>query len=490
MWVLSVRILVGDVRDRLAELPDASVHMVMTSPPYWGLREYKGERGMIGLEATFEEHIAVLVEVFREVWRVLRDDGTLWLNYGDAYYGGGRAGYTGGNGATINGGNRGSISGKGRPVPGLKVGDLMLMPFEVAKALRTEGWYLESEIIYHKLNPMPESVRKRPTQAHEKVWLFAKSGKPLYWQHRAFGATRRKPAPDYRWFDKVTREEFETDPGDKERYSRVNLWRGCDYFYDDVAVLEEVTGGSHPRRKDGRRDMAKGADPNDRRRGYDPRPPAWKALPSEGLRNRGERMGREPGWRARTEDPYHAQYDSGHKGLDSTPRGKRNLRNVWTMSTGAGFGEAHFATFPPELCEIPVKAGSSEHGVCSSCGAPWVRLDGEPLAADGRRSGNLERKYRGEYGGVSGSLAHQGFAFPYEPKVRTTVGWAPTCECDAVVVPATVLDPFAGSGTLGLVADRLHRNAILIEISPEYADMAERRIGRETPLFTEVSVHP
>ena len=141
-----VAILVGDVRQKLESLPDESVHCVVTSPPYWGLRTYKGDPGMIGLEPTFEEHLSTMVEVFREVRRVLRKDGTVWLNYGDCY----------------------------------KNKQLMMMPSKVAIALQDDGWNLRSEIIWHKSNPMPESSPDRPTSAHEKVFLFSKYPRYFY----------------------------------------------------------------------------------------------------------------------------------------------------------------------------------------------------------------------------------------------------------------------------------------------------------------------
>ena len=160
-------------------LADESVHCVVTSPPYWGLRAYQGNPGMIGLEPTFEEHLENLVAVFREVRRVLRQDGTLWLNYGDAYSRGDRWDSGGHSGL---GGREGRIE-KPLDLPrktNLKAKDLMMMPARVAMALQADGWWLRSEIIWHKPNPMPESCRDRPTSAHEKVFLLSKSAKYFY----------------------------------------------------------------------------------------------------------------------------------------------------------------------------------------------------------------------------------------------------------------------------------------------------------------------
>ena len=175
-------ILIGDVREKLKELPDQSVHCVVTSPPYWGLRDY-GEDGQIGMEDTPEEFVANLVGVFREVWRVLRDDGTLWLNLGDSYAGSGKGRNPDGTvhvSAMIakQGSSAGTVMGnvKGGLVPdGLKPKDLVGIPWRVAFALQAEGWYLRQDIIWHKPNPMPESVTDRCTKSHEYIFLLSKS---------------------------------------------------------------------------------------------------------------------------------------------------------------------------------------------------------------------------------------------------------------------------------------------------------------------------
>lgn len=153
----------------------------VTSPPYYGLRDY-GVDGQIGLEPTPDEYVARLVDVFREVRRVLRDDGTLWLNLGDSYAGSTMTG--GNNGINADGGEGGfKIKRqflKPKQFTGLKQKDIIGIPWLVAFALRADGWYLRSEIIWHKPNPMPESVRDRPTKAHEQIFLLSKSPKYYY----------------------------------------------------------------------------------------------------------------------------------------------------------------------------------------------------------------------------------------------------------------------------------------------------------------------
>ena len=173
---MTVKILVGDCRTSMQTLDAGSVQMCVTSPPYFGLRDY-GHAGQIGLEPTPEAYVAQLGDVFREVRRVLRDDGTLWLNLGDSY-------------ASKFACSRRNIIGEGSPsadtqrpnrlVGGLKEKDLIGIPWRVAYALQSDGWYLRSDIIWSKPNPRPESVTDRPTKAHEYLFLLAKSERYFY----------------------------------------------------------------------------------------------------------------------------------------------------------------------------------------------------------------------------------------------------------------------------------------------------------------------
>ena len=176
---MTVQILVGDVRQTLSTLPEKSVQCCVTSPPYFGLRDY-GVDGQIGLEPTPDEFVAQLVAVFREVRRVLRDDGTLWLNLGDTYAAGGM-GAGSGKQLTNRGTSVGGHMDKPRKAPeGLKPKDLIGIPWRVAFALQADGWYLRQDIIWHKPNPMPESVRDRCTKAHEYVFLLSKAERYFY----------------------------------------------------------------------------------------------------------------------------------------------------------------------------------------------------------------------------------------------------------------------------------------------------------------------
>ena len=168
------KILVGDVRTRLTEIPDDSIQSCITSPPYWGLRDY-GQDGQIGLEQTPDDYVAKMVDVFREVRRVLKDDGTLWLNLGDSYSGSGK-GPAGNLGAKHN--ERHLEHKHSAIVPdGLKPKDLVGIPWRVAFALQADGWWLRQDIIWHKPNPMPESVTDRCTKSHEYLFLLTKSAR-------------------------------------------------------------------------------------------------------------------------------------------------------------------------------------------------------------------------------------------------------------------------------------------------------------------------
>lgn len=283
---MSVQILIGDCREKLREMPDASVHCCVTSPPYFGLR---GVEGQMGLEPTPDEF-----------------DGTLWLNIGDSYANDGKwGGSTGGKHVSALHGDSGI--GRRKLKTGLKSKDLIGIPWMLAFALRADGWYLRQEIIWHKPNPMPESVRDRCTKAHEQIFLLSKQPK---------------------------------------------------YYYDAEANMKAVI-----------------------------RSPKLQE-PGSGIKN-----------------------NKSFANAVCMPVSKRNKRSVWTVTTKP-FKEAHFATFPPDLIEPCILAGCPEGGV--------------------------------------------------------------------------VLDPFGGAGTTGFVADRLNRNAILIELSAEYAAIAERRLNADSPLFAEV----
>ena len=177
---MNATILLGDARERLADVEAGSVRTCVTSPPYWGLRDY-GHDGQLGLESTPDEYVARMVDVFRAVRRTLADDGTLWLNLGDSYAtGAGKVGHHPGGGAQGASWKGATTSPNRLPIEGLKPKDLVGIPWRVAFALQADGWWLRQDIIWHKPNPMPESVTDRCTKSHEYVFLLSKSARYFY----------------------------------------------------------------------------------------------------------------------------------------------------------------------------------------------------------------------------------------------------------------------------------------------------------------------
>lgn len=195
---MTVTILVGDVRERLRQLPEDSFDCVVTSPPYWGLRDY-GVAGQLGLEPTLGEHIAVMVDVFAEVHRVLKPSGTLWLNYGDCYANSpnGRSAAdtkaAGNDDRTFRDKPFSTIGGK------LKAKDLCMIPNRLAIALQEWGWWVRSEIIWGKSNPMPESIKDRPSTSHEKIFMLTKSSRYFYNSAAASVAAKEEYEDRYKY---------------------------------------------------------------------------------------------------------------------------------------------------------------------------------------------------------------------------------------------------------------------------------------------------
>jgi DNA modification methylase len=391
------RMYTGDAIEVLATLPEKSVHMAVTSPPYFGLRSYlpaghpdKAREG--GTQETPQEYVSWLVEVMRGVWRVLRDDGTVWLNLGDSY----AATFTSGGGAqgekweqaaaqTV-----GPQGGKWSPAPkGWKPKDLLMIPARVAIALCDDGWYLRQELIWDKPSCMPESVRDRCTRSHEMLYMLTK-----------------KPR----------------------------------YFYDAEAIAESLTTGEKENYPARARVTGRG---NQKRDGY------------FGL----------------------AQQDLGG-GYPPSPNGKRNARSVWRISPKPYAG-SHYATFPPELPEKCIKAGTSERGVCSECGAPYVRVvEKTQEQANGHKGSYFDRGKTGGRDGGDRTQAGERFE-------SRTVGWEPGCACshDAPVIPATVLDPFSGAGTTLMVARKLGRRGVGIDLDERNVKLLEERLGYQGVLL-------
>jgi DNA modification methylase len=342
-------------------LPAGSVQCVVTSPPYWGLRDY-GVGGQLGLEPTPEEYIVSMVAVFREVWRVLRDDGTLWLNLGDSYARESGNGSNGGGGKRgvfpeydsarrIMSESRGSSDGLvGRADRAarrnnsdcLKPKDMVGIPWRVAFALQADGWWLRSDIIWHKPNPMPESVTDRPTSAHEYLFLLSKS-KRYYYDADAI----KEPCSE------STHNRISQDLINQIGTTRANGGKKSN------GNLKAVVSGSTALLKAG--------------------------VNPKAMMNRDGRC----------------KQNSSFSNATCLPVLQRNRRDVWTIAT-VSYSEAHFATFPPKLVEPCILAGSGPGD--------------------------------------------------------------------------TVLDPFAGTGTVGEVAAKHGRDFVGVELSMDYIGLAQKRL--------------
>ena len=518
-------IICGDCLEVMRGWPDGCIHCIVTSPPYWGLRNY-GVDGQLGLEKTPEEYVAHLLGVGRQMRRVLRDDGTLWLNMGDSYAGSGQGWskgiqYAGPKQAT----NRGSLTYSpdniyskppnyisGKQDNGLKPKDLVGIPWLAARAFQADGWWLRSAIVWAKPNPMPESVTDRPTSSYELIFLLTKSGAPTYWTHRDRPGVREAPAPDYRWqrFDGV---ELDAEPdeegwrilqvvcpvcgGKKKRVIRhveEVMGQMCDLGTelvecDNCIEIDEdgetrVTGKI---KKWAQINLWQGHD-------YFYDAEAVKEPGSSGpsdIRKMVEQRDRIGGKHKDLIDPLSkasAATNIGRKRAVGDPAG-RNLRNVWTIATRP-FRGAHFAVFPPELPKRCILAGTSAKGVCPECGAPRVRVVERGLTA---HDGETASTYPG--GTSAGRLAllrqaarERGAEYS---SGRATLGWRPTCGCgrEDVVAPL-VVDPFSGSGTTCVVAKRLGCSYIGIDANEKYCRMARKRLAQtEANLFGSVPTY-
>lgn len=362
-----IDIRVGDAREILRTLPSNSIHCCVTSPPYWNLRNYGDQERQLGQEESPLLYVRNMVALFEEVRRVLRPDGTLWLNLGDTWAGDNKT-------------------------PGIKRKDLIGIPWRVALALQEAGWWLRMDNIWKKKNPMTESVTDRPSKEHEYIFLLTKS-ETAYYDHIAV----RRPMAER----------------SVQRLSQPKFW--------------EQTGGD----KD--------------------------------YRNTGENANR-----------------SVRKALENVAArsdGMRNLRSVWDVAVGKYKG-AHFATYPEELIEPCILAGTSARGVCPACGAPWKREISK------RREDDPQRKTGRA---ATGNKDRRDAETKRKLLVVETVGWNPSCACAAGdPVPATVLDPFAGSGTTLAVALKHGRSAIGIELNPEYIDLINTRIGTTQPKLVPI----
>jgi DNA modification methylase len=353
-------------------------------------------RGCYGLEPTVDLYVEHTVEILRAIRRVLRADGTVWWNIGDCYDAGTRAARDVSGGTKHGYWNNPAVNL--RPRAGLKPKDLCLIPFRVALAAQTDGWWMRSVIIWAKPNPMPESVTDRPTTAHEYILLLTKSGR---------------------------------------------------YFYDQEAVRETSSSLT--------------------------RCPLSASQGDKTLLNRAMKGVRGSGWADDPKRPYRP--------------GTRNLRSVWTHPTQPYKG-AHFATFPERLPATCILAGTSAKGCCPKCGAPWARVVEKTPATMNIRVRDAKRGVTTAEEGYRASDSEIAGYGPERMGTTHTLGWKPTCSCDAgEPVPCRVLDPFVGAGTTALVALQHGRHFLGCELNPKYVRMTRARIA-EARQQAGLTLHP
>ena len=537
-------ILVGDCRDVLRTLPAGSVQMCVTSPPYFGLRDY-GVPGQIGLEPTLAEYISGMVAVFREVRRVLRDDGTLWLNIGDSYAAGG---------ARTNNNGKGSL-GLGRPdqhyeiknkvlgtvLPrvehGLKPKDLMLVPARLAIALQ-EPYYAgrikrETDRIWLAAMIDAEGclfIHKRKAGQH--------NGQGYYRQNATFSSglevcntsraivercmeiagigsiceqTNGRKQTLYRWNVRsnesrdLIREVYPYLIGKQQQarilYGCPSSGQQADAAHEALILLHNgsettVDFPDPPSMLEPGwylRSSIVWSKPNPMPESVTDRPTsahehiflltrsARYMYDADAIRETysEERGGVVIGRAVHGYNVARGGDLSNIGGYPQTHKG-RNARNVWTI-TPKPYKGAHFATFSPELPERCIKAGTSERGGCPDCGAPWVRVVERTL---GDREAYLRPKHLQSSKSTISLSGSGSVEWAKRGTKAVTTGWRPSCGCDAgEPVPQTVLDPFNGAGTTGLVAQRLGRRYIGIELNESYAEMSRQRIYNDAPLL-------
>lgn len=434
----SHRILIGDVREQLKLLAPASVHCAVCSPPYWALRDY-GVAGQIGSEATPDEFVQTLVDVFDGVRRVLRDDGTLWMNLGDSY----ASAWPCSRRNVIGTGSLADGTRDARPerLHGVKEGEQFLMPHRVAIAMQAAGWFLRSTIVWHKKSPMPESVsgvrwirHKIKVSRDEYETLQHQQGR----EDKNFVLMDCPGCPKCSATSGLVLRRGKWRPTTAHEY--VFLFSKSErYFCDGDAVQEMTTGGTHSR-------------------GTKMRPP--KEANGAAGTGHGD-------WCITTPDKVET----------------RNPRSVWTISSEPYKGP-HFATFPSELAKRCILAGTSAGGCCASCGSPHApvvvseRVPTRPGDNCKILTAHANRTDIDPATNWQNSTLNYGNRDPQRHVASSTImGYRATCGCNAGIVPCTVLDPFLGSGTTVQVATHYGRDGIGIELNPEYAALAEARIA-------------
>ena len=416
------QIIHADVLDGLRQLPSESVQTIITSPPFWELRNY-GIDGQIGLENSPDAWAARLVEVFREARRVLRKDGTFWLECGDCY-----ASTPNGRSAAATkaaGGDDRAFRDKpfNTAIGSIKPKDLIGLPWLLAFALRADGWWLRSDIIWHKPNPMPTSQTDRPTTSKSYLFLLTKAERYFY----DADAIREPNLPE-----SVKRLEYGINDPRGWRTGAVPISGGKPAFYMNDAGRNK-------------RDV-------------------W-TIPTQA-----SNFDFCLDCKTYYEGPMRSRIS----------RSKDAEGNIHRICYKCGAEDAwvdHYAMFAEDLVKPCILAGTSEKGACPKCSAGWVRIAEASYHNDTTTSGRPALGNNVKCGEASGAFKMQNRTRKYS----TTIGWEPSCSCHGVteadLVPCVVLDPFAGAATTLLVALKLGRCGIGIELNPGYVELAHKRLA-------------
>ena len=464
----------GDARF-LDALADESIDCVVTSPPYWNLRVYKGDQGgWLGNEPTPEAFLGSIVAVFKEVRRVLRPWGTCWIVIGDSMTGAGVHAAHHANPGLSKAPTRGADLAT--PIPdGISPQQPVGIPWKLLEALRADGWHVKPEIILQKAAGLPESVNGWRWEQHRVKVKAA--------EDRRRDGLGPKPNGD---IGEANEAKYELCPGCSQcspndglvlrkgqwRPTKAHEWllmlpKGPGYYGDREAVRQPLAESSVARISQPTFDRQHGGEHDYGRTGVNPNRSARKTL--ENFRKSGNKRRKVGGQDGMDRANNHLGFGIPWDGNEQP--GGTNLRSVWSIGNYAS-GFAHYATFHPRVPELCIKASTSEAGNCPSCGVPWARVVSpahvadRPGRAQGRDGDNLDEAHGPD--GRSGDR--------WNLAVKT-LGFRPTCRCpEHEPVPAVVLDPFAGTGTTLAVAQHLGRRSIGVEISAEYLAMAQKRL--------------
>ncbi len=465
--------LQGDVFDKLKELDDSSIDCVVTSPPYWGLRDY-GVPGQLGLEPTYQEHIQNIVELFKAMKPKLKNSATIWLNYGDSY-----AATTNGTKAKdIKNDDRGFVDKPFSTIQGsIKPKDLVMIPNRIAIALQEDGWWIRSEIIWHKPNPMPESIKDRPTNCHEKIWLITKS-KKYYYDLDAIKEPTKHPKAKANWTSKQRIERAKSlnrNPVGNEingkKYNGQFLKNKRNVWTVTTKPFKEAHFATFP--KDLIEPCIKAGCPekvcSECKTPYTKKPIyEYNTKVTNKNNNHGKYKNQE------TESTHRQGLHSkrGNKLIevrDNLPNQKDFVKFLREKTTLNDLVE----NTDIEKTTIEHWFRNDEAGFSFPSVKDWNKI--RPLVNDGTK----------EFNDIDNGLTCiQYKTDSVQSKEIINFKLEKSCDCKTNKFESgVVLDPFGGSGTTGIVAQSLNRTAILIELNPEYIEIAKKRIDKELGMF-------